>query len=1285
MRVLASNTRKSILRWLFFVFSTCITLCFLQAQEKQYMFTSLNSDQGLANNRAYCFLRDSKGFIWIGTADGLSRYDGYSFKTYKNDPDDSTSIRNSSISYLAEDYNGKIWIGAGVYLEILDPETEIITHTDSIFSGELNFKQGTTWSLHKDKFGNYWFLSSYQGLYKYNVARDSLFKILDVSNNTLSDQAANEITSISEESNGDIWAVDTRGLLKKIDHINNRVVDSIQLEIKVGSYFNIFIDNDNDIWALDRIIASGAIYIKSKTGKIEYITTYSKNPLDNDIVTGYEQDSDGKIWVTTDHGGINIIDKRDFSIQYIRNNPLNERSIAQDVIISIYKDYEGIIWLGTFKKGISYYHEDLYQFSHYKLPSITDHISEINDIDNFVEDKLGNLWIGTNGGGLIYFNRKNNQYKIYKNDPDDPNSLSSNIIIGLTIDSKDNLWIGTYYGGLNKWDGRTFTHFRNNPDDLFSITDDRIWEICEDTQGLLWLATLVGGVNVFDPGTGRVVEVFPPNGDISMRSSNVLTIITGRNENMWFATNSGIRSYNRKTKKFTYFETDPENQYSLSDNFVFDVFEDSRGLIWAATSNGLNFLNEATGRFTRFYMKEGLPSNRVLTILEDNKNNIWVSTSNGLSKIEVRSEGKENDFKFTFQNYNRFDGLQDDNFNDKAAYKTRNGELIFGGGNGFNIFQPDKIISKSREPNIVFTDFLVFNKSYTVCKNLNGNKLLEKSITYTEKVELEYSENVFTIEFSNLNFFHPERQSYQYKLENFDENWIQTFGNGRKVTYTNLDPGTYIFRVRVANNDGSWSQKESHLKIIVHPPYWKTWWFRMLIIFTALLIIILIFYWRLRLLYSQKKNLEKAVEARTSELNDLNAVLEERQEEISLQNEELNYHRNELEEIVEKRTADLEIALQKSEESDKLKSSFLANMSHEIRTPMNAIIGFSNLLKEEYLLKEERDGYINIIEKNCDSLLVIINDILDISSIEANKFSIIRKPFDLIKVFYEIQNLYELKNKTNLKITCSLPSSLKELYVNHDETRLRQVITNLMDNALKFTDEGSIDFGFKIKNDLIYIFIKDTGVGIKEEDQDKVFKPFSKIEHGSNKFYTGTGLGLAICKKIIESMQGDISFKSIAGKGTEFQVCIPTQLINKPDEKRIEKEESRKDLKIYDILVAEDEPTNYYLIEKILKNSNFRITWAKDGQAAIDFIKRDPYKYSIILMDIKMPVVDGIAALQSIHIINNTIPVLAVTAYAYESEKNKLLENNFVGYISKPIKAKKLISTIESILGRNSI
>jgi signal transduction histidine kinase/ligand-binding sensor domain-containing protein/ActR/RegA family two-component response regulator len=1281
MSIIAGNTRTDCYRLVSVLLIIFFAGFYLQAQEKQYMFTSLNSNQGLSNNRVLCFLRDSKGFIWMGTADGLNRYDGYSFKSFKNDQEDPASIRNSSIATLAEDYNGKIWIGAGVYIEILDPETETITHIDSLFNGKLKFETGSTWKLHKDKFGNYWFLSSLQGLFKYIVTKDSLIKLLDVRQVNNSYRENYQITDFSEETNGDLWAIDNRGLIRKIDHKTNKVADSIRLERKVSNFFHIFIDKDDDIWALNLLSASGAIYINSKTGKIEYINSSSRYHLNNDIVTGYEQDSEGKIWVTTDHGGINIIDKHDFSIQNLKNNPLNERSIAQDVVISIYKDYQDIIWLGTFKKGISYYHEELYPFSHYKIPLLTDNPSEINDIDNFAEDNHGNLWIGTNGGGLVYLDRNKNRYTIFKNEPSKANSLSSNIIIGLTIDSKNNLWVGTYFGGLNKWNGTGFTHYRSNPDDPFSLTDDRIWDICEASDGLLWIATLLGGVNIFDSNTGKVVKVFRSAGDSSIRAEIVLTIIRDSKDRMWFATTSGIRSYNLVTKKFAYYETDPENPNSISDNFVFDVMEDSRGLIWAATSNGLNMLDESTGKFQRLFVKDGLPANRILTVIEDDNKNIWVSTSNGLSKIIINPDEKENEYTFSFKNYNRFDGLQDDNFNDKAVFKTRGGELIFGGGNGFNIFNPNEIISENIEPDIVFTDFLVFNVSYN---QWNGKEIIGKSITYTDEVNLEYSQNVFTIEFSNLNYFHPERQNYQYKLEHFNEDWIQATANERKVTYTNLDPGTYIFRVRVANNDGTWNQKEAQLKLVIYPPYWKTWWFRIALIIFFLFIIILIFYWRLRSLTLQKKELEMAVAERTSELSEMNTILEERQEEIGLQNEELNHHRYELQELVEKRTVDLEIALQKAEESDKLKSAFLANMSHEIRTPMNAIIGFSNLLKEEGITQEERNRFINIIEKNCDSLLVIINDILDISMIESDKLTIKKKPFDLIKVFNEMHNFYILKKKKEVSINCDLPTGLKELYINQDETRLRQILQNLMDNALKFTDKGSIDFGFTINNDQINLFVKDTGLGIKAEDQDKVFRPFGKIENDPNRIFTGTGLGLAICRKLIELMQGEISFESVAGTGTVFRVSIPVEIVGKPGKLLNNKEESENVRRVHDILVAEDDPTNYYLIEKILSKSNFAITWAKNGQEAIDYVKSQPTKYAVILMDIKMPVVDGIEAFQKIHEINSSIPVVAVTAYAYASEKARILKNKFAGYISKPLKPKELLNTIETIIGHKT-
>ena len=1136
--------------------------------------------------------------------------------------------------------------------------------------------------MHKDRFDNFWYSSSDQGLYKYYPDKDSLVKILHAFRAEELGKSQ-RITGIDEDSNGDVWAIDTKGTLKKIENKSNKVVETFFIKKSFENNYELFIDRDDDIWILDHNHNLGAIYFNIKTKQVEYFTTNSnKCRLNNNKINGFQQDDEGKIWVGTDHGGLNIIDKTDFSVQVVKNNPLNGRSIAEDVISCIYKDYEGFFWIGTSKSGFSLYHESLFKFNHYKINLDNIYGKQINDIDNFTEDKQGNLWIGTNGGGLLNFNRSTGKVKHYLHNPKDPSSISSDIIIGLTTDLKGNIWIGTYFGGLNKFDGNGFKHYKADSSDPSSLTDDRIWDICEDDEGMLWIATLLGGVNVFDPESGKVIEVFLSLSDSTIRSQVVFSIIQDKKDKMWFATVDGIRSYDKETKKFQYFENDPDNPKSISDNHVLDVFEDSRGLIWAATTNGLNILDTPSGEFTRIYQKDGLPGNRVLKILEDDENNIWVSTTNGLSKIVVNPKGRNNEFSFTFQNFTKLDGLQDNEFNQVSAYKTSKGELLFGGGNGFNLFNPSEIIEKNVKPNIVFTELLIFNEPISTSTKIEGRKILEKSIGYTQNLNLKHTENVFTIEFANLNYFHPIRHNYQYKLEGFRDNWINATGLDRKITYTNLDPGIeYKFKVRVGSGKGSWSEEEALLNIYIKPPVYDTLWFKISVFLTFSILVALFIYLRIRNYNAQKLLLENTVFERTNELNELNTILEERQEEISLQNEELNYNRSELEKLIMTRTADLEAALKKAEDSDKLKSSFLANMSHEIRTPMNAIVGFSHLLKDEYLELDERNEYIDIIQKNCDSLLVLINDILDISKIEANQLLMNLQPFDIVKTFQELYNVYELREKEGVSIICSIPKDIELLVIYQDEIRLIQVIQNLMENALKFTEAGTIEFGFKLSSEQIVIFVKDTGIGISETDRLNVFKPFNKVETGESKLYNGAGLGLAICKRIVELMQGDINFTSEIGIGTTFSVRIPLTQIEKDDviDNLIPKKEISKFENI-NILVAEDEFANYNLIVKSLRNTNITLTWAKNGKEAVHYIKAEPKKYHLILMDIKMPIMDGIKAFGIINEINPQLPVLAVTAYAYENEKVEILKNDFTGYITKPLKPETLKTEIEKTL-----
>ncbi len=1254
----------------------------LFSQRKNYLFTNINKTDGLSHNRIQTFLRDSKGFIWIGTWDGLCRFDGYSFKVFKNNPDDTTSIKDNIINDLFEDNKGNIWILAGDYFEILDPKTETFYHHSSLFNRRVNVPVRSRSYCTYDQNRNIIFANDRTGIFKYIVSNDSLIQI-----NYPYVDSTRTISFIDNDNNGNLWVACTNSYLYKLHRENYYIIDSVKLIRKFHNLYRFFIDRDNDIWIFDKDNASGIILYRINTRETIYINNETeKCRLNNNSVTGIIQDENGLIWIATDHGGINVINKTDFTITYIQNNPFNERSLVDNTITTIYKDYQNFVWIGSFKKGMSYYHENLFNFNLYKIRLENSKVFGYNDIDNFAEDKKGNLWIGTNGGGLIYFDRARNTFTQYVHNPDDPNSLCANIIVGLFMDRENRLWIGTYFGGLSIYENNRFHNLKNVPGDPTTISDNRIWDICQDHEGYIWIATLLGGINVIDPVSKKVIKHFKWEGDSSIRSDLVFSVIEDSDSLMWFATIYGLRSYNKKTNKFEYFEYDEENPHSISKNFVYDVYEDSRGLIWAGTTDGLNMYDKSTGAFTVFRQEEGLPSNVILTIIEDNNHNLWMSTSNGLSNLIITKDNKFKKFKYRFKNYDVNDGLQGNEFNDKAVFKTGRGELLFGGSNGFNLFNPDDIKAVNISSETVFTDFQVFNKSITNKELINGKQILKNSITYTEEITLSGKENVFTIEFADLNFLHPERRQYSYKLENFNKNWLFTDGRNRKATYTNLDPGIYYFRVKTTNTDGTWNINETFLKISILPPWWQTIIFKILILFGVISGSILFYYSRSHRWKKQQHVLENKVNERTIELSEAYSLLEKRQHEISAQNKELEKHRNQLEELVLERTAELEKARLKAEESDRLKSAFLANMSHEIRTPLNAIVGFSSLLTNETLTRKEINHYIDTININSDSLLILINDILDLSKIEANQIKINKSVFNVNLLLEELENFYNLEKIKDVTIKFTNRKDRQKVLLHNDPVRFKQVMSNLLDNSKKYTDKGFIRFGYNLKPETIVFFVSDSGIGIKSSDFDNIFNHFYKIETDSNKLYRGTGLGLAISKRLVELMGGEIWLESEYGKGTTFFFSLPvvsfTGSVKKDiSDKRIHKKtESIRDLKI---LVAEDEPDNFSLIKSILLRYNNSVIWAKNGKEAVEYVRTlTDMDNLLIIMDIKMPVMNGIDALNEIRKLNRHVPVIAVTAYALESEKYEILHNTFNDYIIKPLRPETLIESIERVISK---
>jgi signal transduction histidine kinase/CheY-like chemotaxis protein len=682
-------------------------------------------------------------------------------------------------------------------------------------------------------------------------------------------------------------------------------------------------------------------------------------------------------------------------------------------------------------------------------------------------------------------------------------------------------------------------------------------------------------------------------------------------------------------------------------------------------------MNEISGKTIQYTRKQGLPNNSIKEILEDNSGNLWISTAMGLSKFISATIIPDHP---VFKNYDSKDGLQGNEFIKRSAYKNKTGYMYFGGSNGYTRFHPDSIKDNTIVPKIIITNFLIFNKQVA---NLQIDSTYLEDQDLTPQIKLRHNESVLSFEFTALNYLSPEQNNFAYIMEGFEKKWnyVKT---QRFATYTNLSPGEYTFRVIGSNNDNVWNENGASVKITILPPWWKTLWFKLSLGTFIFIAFYLIYRLRVYNLKNQKKLLEAKVTSRTNELSSANLLLKENQEEISLQNEELSQHRNHLETLVKDRTNELENAKKKAIEADKLKSSFLANMSHEIRTPMNAIVGFASLLNSSDTSDEKNEEYIEIIKKNSEILLVLINDILEISLIEANQLKINNSLFEANVILHELENYFQLRNTKKIDLRFTIDNINKKIVLNTDPTRFRQIMTNLLSNALKYTDSGYIHFGYNIEYERVKFYVTDTGIGINKKDFEIIFDHFHKVETNRIKLYRGAGIGLSICKKLVGLMGGDIWIESEEGKGSTFYFTLPfsNEILPAENKKKVEKAvyDKIKDLKV---LVAEDEPTNFYLIESILKPHKAEVIWAKNGKEAVNYVKKNPdITNCIILMDIKMPVMGGFEALKKIREINKIIPVIAVTAYAQESDKFKIFQLGFTDYISKPLSPKRLLELI---------